>query len=120
MLSMARKDLSALENMTNRDTFADEIFGFHSQQAVEKALKAWLSALGVVYPKIHDLEELLATLSDHGQDTTPYEQLVDLNDFAVQYRYDAFTDLGDELDRTKLVRDITELIANVEKAVSDE
>jgi HEPN domain-containing protein len=60
MISMARKDLSALEHMTNAEIFADEIFGFHAQQAVEKALKGWLSFLGITYPKIHDLEELLA------------------------------------------------------------
>ena len=31
MLSMARKDLSALENMGDATLFADEIFGFHAQ-----------------------------------------------------------------------------------------
>jgi hypothetical protein len=30
MLSMAHKDLSAIENMLNQDVFADEIFGFHA------------------------------------------------------------------------------------------
>jgi HEPN domain-containing protein len=30
--------------MADSPLFADEIFGFHTQQAVEKALKAWLSA----------------------------------------------------------------------------
>ena len=62
MLSMARKDLTALQNMVNMNAFANEIFGFHAQQAVEKALKAWLSLVDVDYPRIHDLEELLALL----------------------------------------------------------
>jgi hypothetical protein len=36
MVSMAQKDLTALRGMMNRETFADEIFGFHAQQGVEK------------------------------------------------------------------------------------
>ena len=40
MLVMARKDLKAIEGMEDAETFSDEIFGFHAQQTVEKALKA--------------------------------------------------------------------------------
>lgn len=37
MLSMAKKDLSALEGMLHDTThFSDEIFGFHAEQAIEK------------------------------------------------------------------------------------
>lgn len=43
MLNMAGKDLKALQNMLDMNAFANEIFGVHAQQAVEKALKAWLS-----------------------------------------------------------------------------
>jgi hypothetical protein len=37
---MAGKALQALQGMIDVHTFANEIFGFHAQQAVEKALKA--------------------------------------------------------------------------------
>ena len=37
-LGMARKDLKALKGMMDTDVFAEEIFGFHAQQAVEKSL----------------------------------------------------------------------------------
>ena len=40
MLRMAHKDFNALVGMRENSLFADEIFGFHVQQAVEKALKA--------------------------------------------------------------------------------
>ena len=43
MLAAATKDWRALAGMADPDVFADEIFGFHAQQAAEKALKAWLS-----------------------------------------------------------------------------
>ena len=39
LLTVARKDFDALRGMENNDLFADEIFGFHAQQAVEKTLK---------------------------------------------------------------------------------
>ena len=47
LLSMAKKDLKALEGMEDAQVFEDEIFGFHTQQAAEKALKSWLSAIDV-------------------------------------------------------------------------
>ena len=46
LLAMARKDLVALAGMGDLKVFADEIFGFHAQQATEKALKSWLATLG--------------------------------------------------------------------------
>jgi len=42
LLTMAGKDLDAIERMKNSAGFAEEVFGLHAQQAVEKALKAWL------------------------------------------------------------------------------
>ena len=55
MLKMSTKDYKALAGMLDLEVFEDEIFGFHVQQAVERALKAWLASLGVEYPKTHDL-----------------------------------------------------------------
>jgi hypothetical protein len=46
LLRMAHKDFNALQGMQGNPLFADEIFGFHVQQAVEKALKAWLCTYG--------------------------------------------------------------------------
>ena len=51
---------SIARNMGDAEAFDDEIFGFHAQQAVEKALKAWLTEVGVTYPLTHDLSLLLA------------------------------------------------------------
>src|SRR5437867_2419145 len=33
---------------------------YHCQQAAEKALKGWLTAQEIVFPKTHSLEEILA------------------------------------------------------------
>ena len=56
------KDFSALTGMLDSALFADEIFGFHVQQAIEKGLKAWLCACGADYPPTHDLARLLTLL----------------------------------------------------------
>ena len=92
MLRLAHRDLRAVAGMVgDREAFADEVFGFHAQQAVEKALKAWLCKLGTEYPKTHDLDELFALLADSGvQVPVEFGALRDLVDFAVQYRYAAF------------------------------
>ena len=51
-LDMAKRDAQAVGGMLDEDVFAFEVFGFHVQQAVEKALKAWLCSLGISIPKI--------------------------------------------------------------------
>jgi len=39
LLVMARKDFDALRGMVDNPLFAEEIFGFHAQQAIEKSLR---------------------------------------------------------------------------------
>ncbi len=46
----AERDISALHGMGDAAIFADEIFGFHVQQAAEKLFKAWLASQGEIYP----------------------------------------------------------------------
>jgi hypothetical protein len=41
--------------MLDSASFSDEVFGFHAQQTIEKALKAWIAVRGLVYPKSHDV-----------------------------------------------------------------
>ena len=53
--------------MLDPEVFDDEIFGFHSQQSVEKTIKAWLSLAEVTYSKTHDLEQLFAMLEESGR-----------------------------------------------------
>ena len=119
MLTLASMDLKALEGMGDPGVFDEGIVGFHAQQAVEKALKAWLSFVSVQYPKTHDLELLLSLLANHGQ-TVPgeFQELTALSDFAVQYRYEAFGSPGEELDRAKVAGQVTQVINHVMKFIS--
>ena len=57
LLKLAERDFRALKGMTDPEVFAEEIFGFVAQQAVEKSFKAWLALLGATYPFTHDLTD---------------------------------------------------------------
>jgi HEPN domain-containing protein len=114
LLVMAGKDLQALAGMTEPERFAEEIFGFHAQQATEKALKAWCCLVEVVYPRIHDLEELVGLLADAGV-TVPdrFASVVDLTDYAVWARYQPFEMLGVELNREEVLQHVAGLLNHV-------
>lgn len=117
---MARKDLRAAAAMLDPDIFAEEIFGFHAQQAVEKSLKAWLSLIGRAYPRTHDLGALLEILTDRPENLPEWAwELVDLTDFAVQLRYESFEYDDEALDRTSVISQVTTLVGQVEALVHE-
>ena len=113
LLSSAEKDLKAIRNMTDADSFADEIFGFHAQQAVEKTLKAWIALLGGEYPFIHDLDALLNALENLGADVDTLRDLVELNAFAVQFRHEALESPDEPLDRRSVTIEAMTLFQRV-------
>lgn len=118
LLAAANRDLCALQGMLNPAIFADEIFGFHAQQAVEKALKAWLTVLDVQYPRTHDLTLLLSLLEAHGQEVSDFQDIIELNPYAVQYRYGAFDEISGFIDRMAVVSRVHELVALVDSHIS--
>ncbi|CAN5859303.1 hypothetical protein BH20GEM1_BH20GEM1_00820 [soil metagenome] len=119
LLGMARKDLRALGAMLDGDAFAEEIFGFHAQQAAEKSIKAWLTLIGRSYPRTHDLGALLELLAVP-RENVPGEawELVELTDFAVQLRYESFEYDDEPLDRPSVVRQVAVLVDRVDELVS--
>ena len=64
---MANKDANALRGMIDNPLFAVEIFGFHAQQAIEKALRAWLASSLQDFPLTHDLSRILGLLEESGE-----------------------------------------------------
>lgn len=114
LLSIARKDADALRGMIGNPLFADEIFGFHAQQAIEKALKAWLSSLSVDFPLTHDLSRLLGLLEDAGAEMTDYWSLVEFTVYAVQARYEAgLLEAEEPLNRVDVTAEVERLLAKV-------
>jgi HEPN domain-containing protein len=87
-LRKARNDLTALTRLASEPQVADEIVGFHAQQAVEKALKAVLTSAGVRVGKTHDLNQLLKLLADAGIDAPDWlAETAQLTPFAAILRY---------------------------------
>jgi len=118
-LSMAERDYRALCGMNDPEVFSDEIFGFHIQQAVEKALKAWLCVLGAPFPKTHDLDELGALLEEADQKIADsFSSLLEFTDFAVAFRYEAFPDLEGDIDRRGCIDGVARLLQHVRRILA--
>lgn len=117
LLVMAAKDIKALKGMSDEDAFADEIFGFHAQQAVEKSLKAWISAACGTYGRTHDLKQLFLILQDLGCDAKRFESLAALTPFAVELRYEALESGEPKLDRASLTKSVEELHDHVQAVI---
>ena len=81
---------------------ADEVIGFHAQQAVEKLFKAALSLRQVAFKKTHDLVQLLNLLNASGLVApSEVEESRRLGPYAVEFRYEDITEgTAPSLDRT--------------------
>lgn len=88
LLLLAQKDYKAAVILAHADEPEMEAAGFHLQQSVEKALKAWLAQMDISFPRTHDLSLLLGLLEDAGLAIDAYWELLELNAFAVQFRYE--------------------------------
>jgi len=114
MIAAAKSDLKALKHMLDPDAFDDRVFGFHAQQAIEKALKAWLNIVRQSHPFTHDLSFLLHALKEAGANVEPYWDFLDLSEYGVRFRYETLPQDEEPLERCQLLRDVGELIGRVE------
>ena len=87
-IANAERELGVLKILVEANA-AQEAIGFHAQQALENALKGWISALDADYGNTHDLADLAATVRRHPaeNDTPAGERLAWLTRYAVRYRY---------------------------------
>ena len=109
-IANAERYLSDLAVLTENPRSSQETIGFHAQQALENALKGWISALDADYRNTHDLADLTAIVRQHPaeSDTPAGEQLAWLTEYAVRYRY-----VGAEVvmdDRFALLAAVTETV----------
>ncbi len=115
LLEAAERDYSALCGMGDATIFADEIFGFHVQQALEKSLKALLALHGKTYPPTHDLSRLINMLKEHDAEAARFDGLVEYTSYAVQFRYGAGDPSAMPLDRATAVRHAEALLEEVRR-----
>ena len=117
MFRAAERDLLTLRSMTA--DAPDEAFGFHIQQAAEKALKAWLALLGKVYPLTHNLEALLELFSEGNDVSRRFRKLIDYTPYAVEFRYEGVESGTDPIDRTGALTLVEALLAHVRRQLPD-
>ena len=115
LLRAAERDVLTLRNMTAEAP--DESFGFHVQQAAEKAFKAWLAALGETYPLTHSLQVLLRLLAAKGVATAPFEGLADFTPYAVEFRYEGVGADAEPIDREAALARLVILLDRVRRQV---
>jgi HEPN domain-containing protein len=117
MLRISKRDWKAASGMTAIEVFEEVIWGFQLQQAIEKALKAWLYGLGEKdVPFTHDLVLLMKQLRAVGADITAFQSLSPFTDFAVQLRYDEDPE-PQHLDREACNAEVAALITHVEERI---
>ncbi len=84
-LAQALKDLNAARLLASAEPSRSV---FHSQQAAEKAAKAFLTFYDVTFRKTHDLNELGRQCAALNPRLTPlFQDASDLTDYAVIFRY---------------------------------
>lgn len=117
MLRSAERDLLTLDGMAA--SVPDESFGFHVQQALEKAFKAWLALLGELYPLTHDLEMLLDRLAAGGADVELWRGTERYTPYAVQFRYTGVDPDTEAVDREAAAKSVRMLLAKVARALEE-
>jgi HEPN domain-containing protein len=106
LLEKAKGDEAGLRAVAERSDVPDHVVGFLAQQAVEKALKAALTAAGRPFQRTHDIEYLCGLAEDAGIDLPgDAAAFAELNPWAVEFRYDDPV-MRSGLDRADAVRTV--------------
>jgi HEPN domain-containing protein len=93
LLAKATQDEVAVDRLIHDVSVADEVVGFHLQQAAEKLLKSVLAQHGIDVRETHNLVYLMYLLGDCDVSfPAQLRALQSLNPFAVEYRYDLLDD----------------------------
>ncbi len=81
-----------------------ETLCYHTQQSVEKAIKAVLLHNGVRFPYTHDIARLITVLRDAGIPWEPgLDEAAGLTDYAVESRYPGWANPPSEANRQQAV-----------------
>lgn len=115
MLGAAERDFLTLRSMS--DEAPEESFGFHLQQATEKALKAWIAACGEQYPLTHSVETLLRRLRTSSVNTEHFKELDQFTPYAVTFRYEGVGPGAEPIDRRAMMALVETLLERVREEI---
>jgi HEPN domain-containing protein len=103
LLGAAQEDELAARSVLRVEGIADPIVGFHTHQAVEKALKAVFAAQGTEFPFTHNLKQLTEFAKDSGIELpSTLNGVEDLTPFAAAERYGSEAPIA--LDREQALK----------------
>ncbi len=106
LLEKAAHDEFTADLLIPVEESADEIIGFHLQQAAEKLLKALLSHRNISYRHTHDLGALMHTLSKNGIGIpSELDSIRNITPYAIEWRYDVIADEGRTGFNRQTIRD---------------
>jgi len=97
-IKKAEEDLTVVNKLTEFEIIASSAVCFHCQQAVEKFLKAFLTAYDKEIVRTHNIEFLLSECSEIDKDFAEIDP-ENLTDFGVDIRYpgDFYSPSDDEV-----------------------
>ena len=117
LLKKAKQDVDLLDAVISNSNVADDIFGFHAQQAAEKYLKALLSHFQIAFKHTHNLRSLMELLGKAGHPLpTDLADLDRLTPFGTLARYEE-GDSSSPLDRKQTRELIRKTTAWVERSI---
>jgi hypothetical protein len=107
LLAKASGDEAGLRALLDHPDVPDHVAGFLAQQAIEKTLKAVLTARGVPFERSHDIDYLCSLIEESGLKlTSELQEAMALTPWAVEFRYaDPFDALP--LDRAETLATVT-------------
>lgn len=89
-LVKSQHDLGSARRLMEGDEPYLDTAVYHCQQAVEKALKAFLTYHGILFEKTHDLTELVALSAQVESAFDDWQEVAsELTPYAVRFRYPA-------------------------------
>lgn len=87
---------------------------FELQQSAEKLLKSMLSKHAIIFPKSHDIEQIIDLCKRHGIELVENaEMLIELSDYAVEGRYSI---IHDDLNESEKYIEIIEKLIKHQSA----
>ena len=116
LMEAAERGLRALRGMEDAVVFADEIPGFHVQQASETL---WLILLDEPYPLIHDPDHLLRLVERREPDAGRFEDPIEYRPYAIQLRYGWYEEETAPIDRQKAAECLEALRRQVRQRLPD-
>lgn len=114
----ALRDLESAERLVAGQPPFRDTAAYHCQQAAEKALKAFLTAAAIPFPKTHDLTALITLARETSPGLSSLDEAaITLTPYATLFRYPDAVMEPDDVDIADAIRLARETVTMLVKAV---